>query len=132
MLSRIIVVSTFFGLTLAGCTDYSRFQGLGFLKSAPTTEQLRIESAPEGAEARGPDGVACETPCELVAMSGSEFLVTLSKAGYQLLIVPVRPEGPGGQLQPNPVIAELQPVVLPSPGKRPPAKKKAPQPKTDQ
>ena len=112
------------GLTLTACADYlPSLPSFGVFKSAPAMEQLRIDSDPQGAEASS-QGSTCQTPCELSIASGSDFLVTVSMIGYQTLTVPVRPASPGGQLQPNPVFAELQPTVQPSPAKRPPAKRK--------
>jgi hypothetical protein len=133
MKSRIILVSAF-GLALGGCSglpSFSSLPGLSFLKSAPTIEQLQIESAPAGAEARGSDGTTCQTPCQLVATSGNVFLVTVSKSGYQPLIVEVHPDGPGGQLEPNPVLAELQSVVSPLRAKKSPPPKKKSKPATE-
>ena len=106
-----------------------------FLRGAPATEQLRIESEPQGAEARTSQGQICRTPCELTVPSGGELAVTVAMNGYQPQTVPVRPqalEGPreaGGsgftaRQQPNPVYLELQPAVPEKPVKRAPAKKK--------
>jgi hypothetical protein len=111
------------GFTLTACANY--LPSFGFFKSSPAVEQLRIESEPQGAEAKSSQGSTCQTPCEFSVVSGSDFLVTVSMIGYQTLTVPVRPESPGGQLQPNPIFAGLQPTVQPSPAKRPPAKKKS-------
>jgi hypothetical protein len=103
---------------------------LDFMKGAPATEVLRVESEPPGADARTTQGQSCRTPCELTVPSGGEFQVSFSLNGYQPQSVQVRTEGPAGsaysdtgssaRLQPNPVYAELQPV------KPPPAKKKSP------
>ena len=124
MIRRIILIVVC-GFTLTACANYlPNFQSFGFFKSSPAMEQLRIESEPEGAEAKNSQGLTCQTPCELSVASSSEFLVTVSMTGYQTLTIPVRPESPGGQLQPNPVFAELQPAVLATPTKKPPAKRK--------
>jgi PEGA domain len=95
------------------------------LSSGPTTEVLRVESEPPGADARTSQGQSCRTPCELTVTSGGEMTVSYALNGYQPMTLQVRPESPsqsfgdgGVRLQPNPVYAELQPV-------RPPAKKKA-------
>ena len=37
----------------------------GLLRSAPPTEELRIESEPPGADAKTSQGQTCRTPCEL-------------------------------------------------------------------
>jgi hypothetical protein len=95
------------GLTLTACADYlPSLPSFGFFKSTPPTEQLRIDSEPQGAEAKSSQG-ACQTPCDLSVASGSDFVVTVSMPGYQPFTMSVRPETPGGQLQPNPVFAEL-------------------------
>jgi hypothetical protein len=115
--------------TLAGCA--MSMPSLDFFKSAPTTETLRIESEPPGADARTTQGQNCRTPCELVVPSGGETAVSFALNGYQALTVPVRTEQPGGQgsgfeprLQPNPVYAELQPIGPARPGKKAPAAKR--------
>jgi hypothetical protein len=122
---RRLIVIVACGFILTACANYlPRFSSFESFKSAPATEQLRIDSEPHGAEAKSSQGPACQTPCELSVASGSDFLVTVSKIGYLPLTVPVRPESPGGQLQPNPVFAELQ-TVPPSPAKKPFPKKKS-------
>lgn len=103
---------------------------LDFLKPTPSTEQLRIESEPPGADATTSQGQSCRTPCELTVPTASgELAVTFALNGYQQMTVPVRADGPGGgaqRLQPNPVYAELQPMAPPKPAKkkRAPAKKR--------
>jgi PEGA domain len=100
---------------------------LDFFKPAPTTEVLRVESEPPGADARTSQGQSCRTPCELTVPSGGEMQVSFALNGYQPQTLQVRTEAPPTsygeagppRLQPNPVYAELQPV-------RPPAKKSAP------
>jgi hypothetical protein len=115
--------------TLAGCA--MSMPSLDFFKSAPTTETLRIESEPPGADARTAEGQNCRTPCELVVAAGGETAIAFVLNGYQPLTIPVRTEQPGGQgsgfearLQPNPVYAELQPMGPVRPGKKAPAKRR--------
>jgi hypothetical protein len=134
MMSRVIAVMAC-GLTLAACSSIS---SLSFLKSSPTTEALRVESEPPGAEAKTSQGQSCRTPCELVVQTGGEFSVTLALAGYQPQTVSVRPEGSpavqrdgegpaaGSMLAPNPVYVELQPAPMAPAVKKPVAKKKKP------
>lgn len=132
-MSRVIAVMAC-GFALAACS--MSMPSLDFFKSAPATEQLRIESEPPGADARTNQGQACRTPCELTVPAGAELAVTFALNGYQPMTVPVRAEVPGGatygeqsppRLQPNPVYAELQPAVPPRPTKKKaPAKKKSP------
>jgi hypothetical protein len=133
-MSRVIAVVAC-GLTLAACS--TSLSSWNFLKSAPTSEALRIESEPPGAEARTSVGQSCRTPCELTIPAGSEFSVTLALNGYQQQTVSVRPEAPpesqrdadgfGGvaKLAPNPIYVELQPATA-VPAAKKPAKKKKP------
>jgi hypothetical protein len=126
-MGRVIAV-TACGFILAACS--MSMPSLDFLKSTPSTEQLRIESEPPGADATTSQGQTCRTPCELtVPTTSGELSVTFALNGYQQMTVPVRPDGPGGgaqRLQPNPVYAELQPMNPPKPTKkkRAPAKKR--------
>jgi hypothetical protein len=55
---------------------------------------------------------------------GSDFVVTVAMNGYQLVTVPVRPESPGGQLQPNPIHVDLQAAAPVIPVKRTSVRKK--------
>jgi hypothetical protein len=103
---------------LSGCG--MSLPSFGFLQSTPPTETVRVESNPPGADAASSKGPTCQTPCEFPVPSGSDFVVTMSMNGYRPVTVPVHPETSGGQLQPNPVIAELQPLAT----KKPAAKKK--------
>jgi hypothetical protein len=109
------------GFTLTACSgSMPSWDFIGF-SSGP--EQVRIESEPAGAEARSSEGPTCQTPCEFAMPRGSDFVVTIAMRGYQPVTVPVRPESPGGKLQPNPVQVELQPVAPVAPAKKTPAKK---------
>ena len=134
IMSRVIAVVAC-GLTLAACS--ASLSSWNFLKSAPQSEALRIESEPPGADARTSSGQSCRTPCELTIPPGSEFSVTLALNGYQPQTVSVRPEAPpesqrdadgfGGvaRLAPNPIYVELQPGLA-VPAAKKPAKKKKP------
>jgi hypothetical protein len=107
--------------SLTSCTNY--LPSFAFLQPSPSTEQLHIVSEPDGAEATSSQGSTCQTPCELAVPSGSDLSVTVAKSGYQTMTVPVHPESAGGQLQPNPVLAQLQPALPPKRAKRPSAKR---------
>jgi PEGA domain len=124
VMSRVIGVIAF-GFTLSACT--TAMPGLDFLKSAPQSETLAIESEPPGAEAKTALGQSCRTPCQLSVQPGSEFSVTLALSGYQPQTVSVRPEmqdaSSAPRLAPNPVHVTLQAV---KPPKKPVAKKKTP------
>jgi PEGA domain len=110
---------------LAACS--ATISSLDFLKSAPQSETLAIESEPPGAEAKTTLGQSCRTPCQLSVQPGSEFSVTLALSGYQPQTVSVRPAAQGAsaapRLAPNPVQVSLQAVTT---SKKPIAKKKKP------
>ena len=127
MVIRVMLIGVC-GLTLAGCASYLPSIS-GFFQSSPKTEQLRIESDPEGAEAKSSEGTTCQTPCELSVPSGSDFSITMSMVGYQTLTVPIGPESSG---RPNPVFAKLQPLAPPQPARKSSAKKKSMQASTTQ
>jgi hypothetical protein len=122
------------GLSLSACAGTSSWFGGSSPPPAATT--MQFESEPAGAEARTSMGQTCRTPCS-VAVSGTEFTVSFTLAGYQPQTVPVRavaatdPVDPdaghteGPRLVPNPVFVELQPAA-PSPAQR----KKPPPPRT--
>ena len=124
IMSRVIAVIAC-GFTLAACS--TTMPSLDFMKSAPQSEMLAIESEPPGAEAKTSLGQSCRTPCQLAVQPGSEFSVTLALSGYQLQTVSVRPEvqgaGAAPRFAPNPVHVTLQAVTPP---KKPIAKKKKP------
>jgi len=130
MVIRVMLIGAC-SITLAGCASYLPSIS-GFFQFSPKTEQLRIESDPEGAEAKSSEGTTCQTPCELSVPSGSDFSISMSMVGYQTLTVPIGPESSGGQLRPNPVFAKLQPLAPPRPAGKPSAKKKSIQASTAQ
>src|SRR5260370_21754303 len=109
------------GLMLAACS--ATRPSLDFLKSAPQSETLAIESEPPGAEAKTSLGHSCRTPCQLAVQPGSEFSVTLALSGYQLQTVSVRPEvqaaGAAPRFAPNPVHRTLHAFTTPNhPGRK--------------
>src|SRR5262249_14290751 len=91
VMTRVIAVVAW-GVPLAACSGSSL--SLNFLRSAPSSEALRIESEPPGAEAKTSLGPSCRTPCELVVQSAGEFSVTLTLAGFRSQTISVRPEMP--------------------------------------
>jgi hypothetical protein len=108
------------GFALAACS--MSMPSFDFFKSTPSTEVLRIESEPPGADARTSQGQTCRTPCELTVPTDNELAVTVQMSGYQPQTMPVRADGKG--LQPNPVYVELQPAAPVKPVKPAPAPKK--------
>jgi hypothetical protein len=119
-----IIAAVACGLALAACS--MSMPSLDFFKSSPTTEVLRIESEPPGADARTSQGQTCRTPCELTVPTDSELAVTVQMTGYQPQTLPVRADGRGGdiRLQPNPVYVELQPAAPVKPARPAPVAKK--------
>ena len=119
-MSRVIAVVAC-GFTVAACSV--SMPSLDFLKSAPQTEALRIESEPPGADAKTSSGQSCRTPCQLAVQPGGELAVTLALDGYQPQTVSVRPEAPAQapgaleaatgapRLAPNPIYVELHPAA---------------------
>lgn len=113
------------GFTLAACS--SSLPSMDFFKSSPTTEAVRVESDPPGAEAKTTSGQSCRTPCELSVQPGSDQAVTLALNGYQSQTVALRADaGESGKVTPNPVYVELHavPPVAAKKKKKVAAKKK--------
>jgi hypothetical protein len=137
---RVIAIAAA-AVSLAGCSSTPDYLKMDYYKSAPPAVQLQLESTPPGAEARTSLGPVCKTPCSVSVTPGdgvTSFLVNYSMPGKQPAGVPVniiRTDGSmlsSGTLkvEPNPVMAELQPVgPPPKPGKpmRPKPKKPAAQ-----
>jgi hypothetical protein len=120
MIRLIFIAACAFAL---GACSWS-LPGLSSLGSSSGPEQVRIESEPPGAEARSSEGPTCQTPCEFAMPPGTDFVITVVMTGYQPVTVPVRPESPGGKLQPNPIHVELQPTAPAVPAKKAPPKRK--------
>lgn len=102
------------GLILAGCGG-TLFPGAG-------TMDIALQSTPPGAEAITSLGPACKTPCTVAVPSPTEdFSVSFSLNGFQPMTVPVRITRSVGSrfappftsLDPNPVVARLEPVAQP-------------------
>jgi hypothetical protein len=106
------------GASLAGCSSFS----LDAFKPTPPTVQIQLESVPSGAEARTSLGPSCKTPCSVaVPAPDSGFSVTYALNKFQPATVPVQVIRVPGDfstpatttLDPNPVVAELQPAGPP-------------------
>lgn len=122
---RVIAIAVT-GLSLAGCS------------SAPNrvpVMEVQLESNPPGADARLSTGESCRTPCAVnVPMPNADFTVSYTLNDFQPVTVPVRVNGnkagfmtPGTtRIEPNPVVAELQPIAPPP---KPPRKPSRPKPK---
>jgi hypothetical protein len=117
---RRIIVFAVTGLSLGGCSSAPPRQ--------PTME-LQLESTPAGADARTSMGSGCKTPCAInVPIPETDFSVSYTLNDFQPVTVPVRVSGnPAGfmtpgttRIDPNPVVAALQPVAPPpKPARRP-------------
>lgn len=133
-------------VSLAGCSSFSTPDYLtpDYYKSAPPSVQLQLESTPPGAEARTSLGPTCKTPCSVSVTPPdgvTSFLVNYAMPGKQPAGVPVNVIRTDGGMfssgtvkaEPNPVVAELQPIGPPKPGKpmRPKRKKPAAQAPAD-
>jgi hypothetical protein len=118
---RHVVVIAVAGLSLAGCSSFS----LDAFKSAPPTVQVQLESNPPGADAKTSLGPGCKTPCsvQVPAPESNNFSVSYALAKYQTSTVQVQVTRTSGGLtspdtataDPNPVVAELQPLAAASP-----------------
>ena len=111
---RVIVIAAA-GIGLAGCSSFS----WDAFKATPPTVQVQLESTPPGADATTSLGPACKTPCSVaVSAPDSGFSVTYTLNKFQPVTIPVQvirdPSAPGSTtLDPNPVVAELQPAGPP-------------------
>jgi hypothetical protein len=123
---RVIAIAAA-GLSLAGCSSFSTDSFTDYFKSKPPTLLLQLESTPPGAEARTSIGQSCKTPCSVtLTVPEGGFTVSYSLPKFQPATVPVQVTRIPGDLlhsattkvDPNPVVAELQPVA-PSKGNEP-------------
>ena len=114
---RVIVIAVA-GLGLAGCSSFS------WTPSSRRRPPSRSSSnsAPPGADARTSVGPGCKTPCSVaVPAPDSGFSVTYTLNKFQPVTVPVQVIRIPGDfstpasttIDPNPVVAELQPAGPP-------------------
>ena len=115
---RRVIAIAITGFSLAGCSSLS----WDVFKSTPAPAQVRLESTPPGADARTSLGPGCKTPCSVsVPAPDNGFSVTYTLARFQSATVPVQViRNPGDftspattVIDPNPVVAELQPMGPP-------------------
>jgi hypothetical protein len=118
LIMRRVIVIAVAGASVAGCSSFS----LDAFKPTPPTVQVQLESVPPGAEARTSLGPGCKTPCSVgVPVPDSGFAVTYTLNKFQSATVPVQVIRIPGDLttpasttiDPNPVVAELQPAGPP-------------------
>jgi hypothetical protein len=115
---RVIVIAVA-GCSLAGCSSFS----WDAFKSTPPTVVVQLDSVPPGADARTSIGPGCKTPCSvtLPTPEGGGFTVTYALNKFQPATVPVQVIHVPGDIttsatttvDPNPVVAELQPAGPP-------------------
>ena len=125
---RVIAIAVA-GASLAGCSSFS----LDAFKSAPPTVQVQLDSVPPGADAVTSVGPSCKTPCSVAVQTpGAGFSVTYTLNKFQPMTIPVQvirgdsTDPASTTLDPNPVVAELQPA---GPPPRAAARKKILKPK---
>ena len=115
---------------LAGCSSFSSGDYFSSLRSPPPEVRVQLESTPPGAEARTSLGPGCKTPCSVSVTppdGATSFLVNYSLPGRQPTGVPVNIiKVDGGifaansvKVEPNPVVAELQPIGPPPKAAKP-------------
>jgi hypothetical protein len=133
LIMRRVIVIAVAGASLAGCSSCS----LDAFKPTPPTVQVQLESVPQGADARTSLGPGCKTPCSVaVPAPDSGFSVTYALNKFQPATVPVQVIHIPGDfstpasttIDPNPVVAELQPAGPPPRAARKMLKPKKPKP----
>jgi hypothetical protein len=117
---RVIAIAVA-GASLAGCSSFPSVS-MDYFKSAPPTLQVQLDSQPQGADARTSLGPGCKTPCSVtITPPDTGFSVTYALNKFQPATVPVQVIRTPGDLttastttlDPNPVVAELQPAGPP-------------------
>lgn len=61
-----------------------------------TNEAFSIQTTPPGADARLSNGLSCETPCSVKVKRRGDFVVTISKDGYETVNASVTSSVDGG------------------------------------
>jgi len=132
IMRRVIAIAAA-GLTLAGCSSFS----FDAFRLTPPTVQVQLDSVPSGADALTSLGPGCKTPCSVaVPVADAGFSVTYTLNKFQPVTVPVQVIHIPGDfstpasttVDPNPVIAELQPAGPPPKAARKILKPKKPKP----
>ena len=131
---RRVIAIAIMGYSLAGC---SSLPSLDAFKPTPPTVQVQLDSVPPGADARTSLGPGCKTPCAVaVSAPDSGFSVAYTLNKFQPATVPVQViripgdfSSPGSTtIDPNPVVAELQPATPPPRAARKMLRPKKPKP----
>ena len=125
IMRRVIAIAAT-GLSLAGCSSFSTESFTSYFQPAPPTVQLQLESTPPGAEAKTSIGPSCKTPCSItITPPEGGFTVNYALNKFQPATVAVQVAKTPGDLMtsattkvdPNPVIAQLQPTAPAKPNK---------------
>ena len=123
---RRVIALAITGLSLAACAAAPPRQ---------PTMQIDLESTPPGADARTSMGSGCKTPCSVsVPVPETDFSVSFTLNDFKPVTIPVRVSGnPAGflavgttRIEPNPVVAQLEPVAPPPKPARKPVRPKKP------
>ncbi|MEA2895258.1 MAG: hypothetical protein QOJ84_873 [Bradyrhizobium sp.] len=130
---RRVIVIALAGFGLAGCSSFS----MDPFRSTPPPVTVQLESAPQGATAVTSLGPGCKTPCSVSVPAADSFTVTYTLNKFQPMTVPVQVIRIPGDfstpastaVDPNPVVAELQPAGPPPRAVRKPLRPKKPKPK---
>jgi hypothetical protein len=130
---RRVIVIALAGFGLAGCSSFS----MDAFRSTPPPVTVQLESAPQGANAVTSLGPGCKTPCSVSVPAADSFTVTYTLNKFQPMTVPVQVIRIPGDfstpatttVDPNPVVAELQPAGPPPRSVRKPLRPKKPKPK---
>jgi hypothetical protein len=131
---RRVIVIALAGFGLAGCSSFS----MDAFRSTPPPVTVQLESAPQGATAVTSLGPGCKTPCSVSVPAADSFTVTYTLNKFQPMTVPVQVIRIPGDfstpastaVDPNPVVAELQPAGPPPRAVRKPLRPKKPKPKS--
>jgi hypothetical protein len=129
---RVIAIAVA-GLGLGGCSSFS----MDAFKSTPPPVTVQLESSPQGANAVTSLGPGCKTPCSVSVPAADSFTVTYTLNKFQPMTIPVQVIRIPGDfstsasttIDPNPVVAELQPAAPPPRAARKPMRPKKPKPK---
>ncbi len=135
---RRVVVIAVAGASLAGCSSLPSSFSMDAFKPTPPIIQVQIDSIPSGADAKTSVGPGCKTPCSVaVPAVDNGFTVTYTLNKFLPATVPVQViKIPGDfstpastAIDPNPVVAELQPAgPPPKAARKQPPKPKQPKP----
>ena len=123
---RRVIALALAGLSLAACSSTPARQ---------PAMQVDLESTPPGADARMSTGQSCTTPCSVnIPVPETDFSVSFTLNDFKPVTVPVRVSGnPAGflavgttRIEPNPVVAQFEPVAPPPKPARKPVRAKKP------